>query len=40
MLSNYSLKSNRIKFPSEPEKILEIPGLEDDFYTNMLSWSV
>lgn len=27
------------KFPNKPFKILEAPGLEDDFYLNLIDWS-
>ena len=43
--SNYSLKSlssmiSRVyRIPKKPFKILDIPGLEDDYYTNLLDWS-
>lgn len=44
--SLYSFQSSEnrynvlFKLPKSPFKILDIPGLEDDYYTNLLSWSV
>ena len=32
-------KKNIVALPSDPFKILDIPGVEDDYYTNLLSWS-
>lgn len=43
--SVYSLKSsnsnaNKLqRLPKKPFRILDIPGLEDDYYTNLLDWS-
>lgn len=28
------------KIPTQPERVLDAPGMEDDFYLNLLSWSV
>lgn len=32
-------KKNIVALPSDPFKVLDIPGVEDDYYTNLLSWS-
>lgn len=32
-------KKGIVSLPSDPFKILDIPGVEDDYYTNLLSWS-
>lgn len=33
------IKKNIVALPSDPFKILDVPGIEDDYYTNLLSWS-
>jgi len=33
-----SMKSQR-KIPKNPYKVLDAPGLQDDFYLNLLDWS-
>lgn len=42
-VSEFSLearsKKNIISLPSDPFKVLDVPGVEDDYYTNLLSWS-
>ncbi len=42
-MSQFSLgavsKKGIIDLPSDPFKILDVPGVEDDYYTNLLSWS-
>lgn len=42
-VSQFSLgavsKRGIIDLPSDPFKILDVPGVEDDYYTNLLSWS-
>ena len=42
-LSDFTLEARSKKgvtlFPSAPFKVLDIPGVEDDYYTNLLSWS-
>lgn len=32
-------KRNIVALPSDPFKVLDVPGVEDDYYTNLLSWS-
>jgi WD40 repeat protein len=36
---NVRSKKGIIHLPSDPFKILDVPGIEDDYYTNLLSWS-
>lgn len=42
-VSSFSLearsKKNVIGLPSDPFKVLDVPGVEDDYYSNLLSWS-
>ena len=41
--SNFTLEAKSKKgfpqFPSTPFKVLDIPGVEDNYYSNLLSWS-
>ena len=32
-------KKGVVMLPSAPFKVLDVPGIEDDYYTNLLSWS-
>ncbi|KAM6501040.1 WD repeat-containing protein slp1 [Amanita muscaria] len=34
-----SMTSKARKIPTQPERVLDAPGLVDDFYLNLLSWS-
>ena len=38
---SFSKKSKKdfLSFPSDPIKILDVPGVEDEYYSNLLSWS-
>jgi cell division cycle 20, cofactor of APC complex len=37
--STGSITNKTRKIPTQPERILDAPGLQDDFYLNLLSWS-
>ena len=38
--STGAITSKARKIPTQPERVLDAPGMEDDFYLNLLSWSV
>lgn len=37
--STSSTSNKSRKFPTQPERVLDAPGILDDFYLNLLSWS-
>lgn len=39
MISTSAAQARMKKIPSCPEKVLDAPGLVDDFYLNLISWS-
>lgn len=39
MISTFAAQARMKKIPSCPEKVLDAPGLVDDFYLNLISWS-
>lgn len=39
MISTNAAQARMKKIPSCPEKVLDAPGLMDDFYLNLISWS-